>query len=173
MALIFLVYEWSKGRGYVWPICEVSKAGTLQLGDSPYQCSALGQRSQCATLGRGSEREGTLRRTKEAKEDLTMEPKQESVFCTGTWVGMSDVLIKSSMQLGDVERNCHHRVQCGARTQELRDHDLSWSQMLNQLSYPGAPILEIITYQNALYFLLSAEYMGVLLSKRKWRTSGE
>ena len=32
------------------------------------------------------------------------------------------------------------QVQCGARTCELRDHDLSLSWTLNQLSHPGAPI---------------------------------
>ena len=34
--------------------------------------------------------------------------------------------------------SCQHRAQCGAWTHELRDHDLSWSQTLNQLSHPGA-----------------------------------
>ena len=32
-----------------------------------------------------------------------------------------------------------HRAWCGARTHKLRDHDLSWSRSLNQLSHPGAP----------------------------------
>lgn len=44
----------------------------------------LGQRSRSAELERGTEREGTLRRAKQAVEgDLTMEPEQESVLCTG------------------------------------------------------------------------------------------
>ena len=30
-------------------------------------------------------------------------------------------------------------AQCGAQTHELWDYDLSWSQMLNRLSHPGAP----------------------------------
>ena len=30
-------------------------------------------------------------------------------------------------------------AQCGACTHRLQDHDLSGSQMLNQLSHPGAP----------------------------------
>ena len=33
-----------------------------------------------------------------------------------------------------------HRAWHGAWTHELRDHDLSWSLMLNRLSHPGAPI---------------------------------
>ena len=37
--------------------------------------------------------------------------------------------------------SCQHRAQCGARTHELWDHDLSWSWTLNQLSHPGAPII--------------------------------
>ena len=35
--------------------------------------------------------------------------------------------------------SCWHRAWRGARTQEPWDHDLSWSQMLNQLSHPGVP----------------------------------
>ena len=35
--------------------------------------------------------------------------------------------------------SCQHRAWCGAWTHELRDHDLSWSQTLNQLSHPGVP----------------------------------
>ena len=37
--------------------------------------------------------------------------------------------------------SCQHRAQCGARTHELQDHDLSWSRPLNQLSPPGIPPL--------------------------------
>ena len=35
---------------------------------------------------------------------------------------------------------CEQRkARCGAQTHEPRDHDLSQSQVLNQLSQPGAP----------------------------------
>ena len=34
--------------------------------------------------------------------------------------------------------SCQHRVQHGAQTHQLQDHDLSWSWMLNWLSHPGA-----------------------------------
>ena len=34
--------------------------------------------------------------------------------------------------------SCQHRAWCGARTHGPRDHDLSWSRMLNWLSHPGA-----------------------------------
>ena len=36
--------------------------------------------------------------------------------------------------------SCQHRAQHGARTHGPRDHDLSRSRPLNQLSHPGAPI---------------------------------
>ena len=36
--------------------------------------------------------------------------------------------------------SCQYRAWCGAWTHKLRDHDLSWSQMLNQLSHLGASI---------------------------------
>ena len=35
--------------------------------------------------------------------------------------------------------SCQHRARRGARTHQPWDHDLSWSQMLNGLSHPGAP----------------------------------
>ena len=35
--------------------------------------------------------------------------------------------------------SCQHRAWCEARTHKLRDHDLGWSQMLNQLSHLGTP----------------------------------
>ena len=35
--------------------------------------------------------------------------------------------------------SCQHRAQHGAWTHRLWDHDLSWSQTLNQLSDPGVP----------------------------------
>ena len=36
-------------------------------------------------------------------------------------------------------QSCQHRAWCGAWTHKLWDRDLSWSQMLNWLSHPGAP----------------------------------
>ena len=36
--------------------------------------------------------------------------------------------------------SCQHRALCRAQTHKPRDHDLSWSQMLDRLSHPGAPI---------------------------------
>ena len=35
--------------------------------------------------------------------------------------------------------SCQHRAWCGAQTPRPQDHDLSRSQMLHQLSYPGTP----------------------------------
>ena len=35
--------------------------------------------------------------------------------------------------------SCWHRAQRGAQTHELRDHNLSGSWVLNQLSHPGTP----------------------------------
>ena len=40
--------------------------------------------------------------------------------------------------------SCQHRARCGARTHGPRNHDLSQSRPLNQLSHPGAP-LQIIS----------------------------
>ena len=37
--------------------------------------------------------------------------------------------------------SCQHRARRGAWTQELREHNLSWRQTLNQLSHPGVPML--------------------------------
>ena len=37
--------------------------------------------------------------------------------------------------------SCQHRAWHGTSTHELRNHDLSWRQMLNWLSHPGAPQL--------------------------------
>ena len=42
--------------------------------------------------------------------------------------------IQSSLQA----LSCQRRAQCGARTHEPRDHDLSRSRMLNRWSHPGA-----------------------------------
>ena len=39
---------------------------------------------------------------------------------------------------------CQHRARRWARTHGLQDHDLSRSQMLNQLSHPGAPYLHFL-----------------------------
>ena len=36
--------------------------------------------------------------------------------------------------------SCQHRGRRGAQTHGPQDHDLRWSQTLNQLSHPGAPI---------------------------------
>lgn len=64
----------------------------------------LGQRSRSAELERGTEREGALRRATQAVErDLTMEPGQKSVLCTGTCTGLLGVFRKTSTHLGDVE----------------------------------------------------------------------
>ena len=37
--------------------------------------------------------------------------------------------------------SCQHRAGSGAQTHGLRDHDLSQSRTLNQLSHPGVPKL--------------------------------
>ena len=36
---------------------------------------------------------------------------------------------------------CQHRARCGAWTHDPRDHDLSLSRRLHQLSLPGAPVV--------------------------------
>ena len=43
---------------------------------------------------------------------------------------------------------CQHRAQWGAWTEEPWDHDLSRSQMLNQLSHPGTPDVEFKINKN-------------------------
>ena len=45
--------------------------------------------------------------------------------------------------------SCQHRAWRGARTHGLWDHDLSWSQMLNRLSHPGAPGRTFLDYTHA------------------------
>ena len=40
--------------------------------------------------------------------------------------------------------SCQHRARHGARTHNLRDHDLSQGRMLNLLSHPGAPKVETL-----------------------------
>ena len=48
--------------------------------------------------------------------------------------------------------NRQHRARRGARTHELRDHDLSRSWTLNQLSHPGAPFF-LLFLKEQLYSL--------------------
>ena len=50
--------------------------------------------------------------------------------------------------------SCQHRAWCGAWTQELRDHDLSWSQTLNWLSHPGALLSLLSQFLWYLYCVL-------------------
>ena len=52
--------------------------------------------------------------------------------------------------------SCQHRARCGAGTHKLWDHDLSWSQMLNWLSHPGAPKLD---HCLALYTKMNSNWM--------------
>ena len=40
--------------------------------------------------------------------------------------------------------SCQYRAQYGAQTYELGNHDLRWSQTLNQLSHRGAPIFTLL-----------------------------
>ena len=42
--------------------------------------------------------------------------------------------------------NCQHRILWGAQTHELRDHDLSQSRTLDQLSHLGAPALSVFNF---------------------------
>ena len=44
--------------------------------------------------------------------------------------------------------SCQQRVQCGARSYESWDHDLSRSQTLNQLSHPVTPLGHIVMRQS-------------------------
>ena len=51
-----------------------------------------------------------------------------------------------------------HRAQRRSRTHEPWDHDLSWSQTLNQLSHPGTPVYEfssLFCYGDKLQWLTS------------------
>ena len=49
--------------------------------------------------------------------------------------------------------SCQHRTLRGAWTHEPRDHDLSWSQTLKQLSHPGAPPTNFCSKQpSAIFF---------------------
>ena len=40
--------------------------------------------------------------------------------------------------------SCQYGAQCGARTHEPRDHDLSQSQMLHGLNHPGGPSFHVV-----------------------------
>ena len=42
--------------------------------------------------------------------------------------------------------SCRHRAWCRAQTHKLWDHDLSQSQMLNQLSHPDAPEKNVLMF---------------------------
>ena len=61
---------------------------------------------------------------------------------------------------------CQHRAQHGAWTHKPWDHDLSQSQMLSQLSYPGAPaLLWFCDLYNSIpinYLFLSLSYPELL-----------
>ena len=50
--------------------------------------------------------------------------------------------------------SCQHRTWCRARTQELRDHDLSQSQVLNLLSHPGALVVHSLLLISKNVFLI-------------------
>ena len=49
--------------------------------------------------------------------------------------------------------SCQHRAQCGARTHEPWDHDLSRSRTLNRLSHTGAPVFPIVFKVSFLTFV--------------------
>ena len=52
--------------------------------------------------------------------------------------------------------HCQPRAWCGAQTHEPWDHDLSWSWMLNWLSYPDAPtfIFKVLSTHSVRLILL-------------------
>ena len=60
--------------------------------------------------------------------------------------------------------SCQHRAWHGAWTRELRDHDLSRSRTLNQLSYPGAPstmfsrVIHIVAWACAFFHCVPERY---------------
>ena len=57
--------------------------------------------------------------------------------------------------------HCQPRARRGARTHEARDHDLSRSRRLNQLSHPGAPKLPFLKCTfNFFFFNLFRETAG-------------
>ena len=59
--------------------------------------------------------------------------------------------------------SCQHRARHGARTHELRDHDLSRSRTLNRLSHPGALTIFfffLISHDSVCW--LSSSFTGLL-----------
>ena len=50
------------------------------------------------------------------------------------------------------------RARCRAWTHKPWDHDLSWSQMLNQLSHPGAPGIHLLKKKVYLFILRESEH---------------
>ena len=54
---------------------------------------------------------------------------------------------------------CQHRAQPRARTHGAWDHDLSWSQMLNRLSYPGA--------LGICFYIQITQYLVIWLMKKR------
>ena len=63
--------------------------------------------------------------------------------------------------------SCQHRARHGARTHEPYDHDLSWSQMLNRLSHPGAtpppPFFKV-----SMYILNTPYGSSISFPRRGW-----
>ena len=59
--------------------------------------------------------------------------------------------------------SCQHRAWCGARTHKLRDHDLSWSQKLNWLSHPGAPVNKYFSFWCNLVFFSLFFYCFIII----------
>ena len=57
---------------------------------------------------------------------------------------------------------------CGARTHKSGDHDMSWSQMLNGLSYPGVPVKLISESLMSLTF-----YILILLRNKNFTVDHE
>ena len=54
--------------------------------------------------------------------------------------------------------SCQHRARRGARTQEPWDRDASRSQILNQLSHPGAPKEAMISMRSAGHFTYALQF---------------
>ena len=53
-----------------------------------------------------------------------------------------------------------HRAWCQAWTQELRDHDLSQSQTLNQLGHPGTPGREFLMFCQKMFKVMEQSYFS-------------
>ena len=51
--------------------------------------------------------------------------------------------------------SCQHYARCRAGTHRPRDHDLSWSWMLNWLSHPGAPSDCFLNFSRLFHVLIS------------------